>query len=185
MVNMVMKSGTNSFHGSVYDYIQNEALNAGNPFTNNGSAGLLRPELRRNDYGLNSWAVRPGFPKSTTVTTRLFLLRLGAIHSEPDRIGARARHSHGGLPGSATLALLSRPRKQNPLEPIRWAIRSSRTRFTIPLPGKRSMDRWLPPHFRTPPFRPRGWTRFLSGRQSRSGTLLHCRRRMQRQRGDQ
>ena len=52
VINMVMKSGTNQFHGSLYEYTQNEALNAGNPFTNNGSAGLLRPELRRNDYGI-------------------------------------------------------------------------------------------------------------------------------------
>jgi hypothetical protein len=52
VVNMVMRSGTNQYHGSLYYYGQNEALNAGDPFTNNGSAGLLRPELRRNDYGL-------------------------------------------------------------------------------------------------------------------------------------
>jgi hypothetical protein len=52
VVNMVMKSGTNQYHGSLYYYGQNEALNAGDPFTNNGSSGLLRPELRRNDYGL-------------------------------------------------------------------------------------------------------------------------------------
>src|SRR5262245_1632208 len=32
MFNVTMKSGTNSFHGSVYDYFVNEALNAGWPF---------------------------------------------------------------------------------------------------------------------------------------------------------
>ncbi|HLI84258.1 MAG TPA: carboxypeptidase-like regulatory domain-containing protein [Bryobacteraceae bacterium] len=52
VVNMVMKSGTNQFHGSAYYYLQNEDLNAGNPFTNDGNGHLLRPELRRNDYGL-------------------------------------------------------------------------------------------------------------------------------------
>jgi len=49
--NITMKSGTNQFHGSAYEYFANEALNAGVPFTNNGEGGLLRPVVRRNDYG--------------------------------------------------------------------------------------------------------------------------------------
>ncbi len=36
-VNITMRSGTNKFHGSAYDYFVNEALNAGTPFTDNGS----------------------------------------------------------------------------------------------------------------------------------------------------
>ncbi|HEX5432323.1 MAG TPA: carboxypeptidase-like regulatory domain-containing protein, partial [Bryobacteraceae bacterium] len=51
VVNMVMKSGTNEFHGSVYDYLQNEDLNAGVPFTDSGNGNLSRPAVRRNDYG--------------------------------------------------------------------------------------------------------------------------------------
>ncbi len=31
-----MKSGTNQFHGSGYDYMRNEALNAGLPYTDRG-----------------------------------------------------------------------------------------------------------------------------------------------------
>src|SRR5262249_38196285 len=49
--NFTMRSGGNQFHGSGYDYFVNEALNAGQPFTNNGSGGLIRPVQRRNDYG--------------------------------------------------------------------------------------------------------------------------------------
>jgi hypothetical protein len=49
--NLTMKSGSNQFHGSAYDYFVNEALNAGTPFTNNGHGGLIRPVQRRNDYG--------------------------------------------------------------------------------------------------------------------------------------
>jgi hypothetical protein len=49
--NYTMKSGTNQFHGSAYDYFDNEALNAGLPFTNNGSGGHIRNAVRRNDYG--------------------------------------------------------------------------------------------------------------------------------------
>ncbi len=52
VVNMVMKSGTNQFHGSLYDYLENADLNAGVPFTNNGNGQLERPQTTRNDYGL-------------------------------------------------------------------------------------------------------------------------------------
>ncbi len=41
-----MKSGTNQFHGSGYDYFVNEALNAASPFVN------TKPRARRNDYGV-------------------------------------------------------------------------------------------------------------------------------------
>jgi Carboxypeptidase regulatory-like domain len=43
--NVTMRSGTNQFHGSAYDYFANEALNAYGTFTH------ARAKLRRNDYG--------------------------------------------------------------------------------------------------------------------------------------
>src|SRR5579871_5605796 len=60
--NYTMKSGTNTFHGSGYDYFVNEALNAGLPFTDrctiNGANCVdtadrqhIRNRVRRNDYG--------------------------------------------------------------------------------------------------------------------------------------
>ena len=55
--NFTMKSGTNSLHGSVYDYFANEALNAGLPFTDAGTQDPskegqhIRNPVRRNDYG--------------------------------------------------------------------------------------------------------------------------------------
>src|SRR5262245_59407635 len=55
-----MKSGTNSFHGSVFDYFVNEALNAGVPFTDRSTIGdtaragqHLRNSQRKNDYGFS------------------------------------------------------------------------------------------------------------------------------------
>src|SRR5215471_21466718 len=52
VINFNMKSGTNQYHGSGYDYFVNEDLNAGNPFTVNSSGvGKLRPRNRRNDFG--------------------------------------------------------------------------------------------------------------------------------------
>src|SRR5215472_320224 len=56
-INYTMKSGTNQFHGSGYDYFVNEFLNAGLPFTDEGTqnpakAGQhIRNAVRRNDYG--------------------------------------------------------------------------------------------------------------------------------------
>jgi len=54
--NVTMRSGGNSYHGSIYDYIVNEVLNAGTPFTgppftNTGAGELVRPRARRHDYG--------------------------------------------------------------------------------------------------------------------------------------
>ena len=49
--NYTMKSGTNQLHGSAYDYFDNEALNAGIPFTNDKHGHLLRNSVRRNDFG--------------------------------------------------------------------------------------------------------------------------------------
>jgi hypothetical protein len=55
--NYTMKSGTNQLHGSAFDYMVNEALNAGTPFTDAGltnsqKAGQhIRNSQRRNDYG--------------------------------------------------------------------------------------------------------------------------------------
>jgi hypothetical protein len=48
--NLTMRSGTNQFHGSAYDYFVNEVFNSGNPFTNDPT-GNPRPRARRNDYG--------------------------------------------------------------------------------------------------------------------------------------
>jgi hypothetical protein len=55
--NYTMRSGTNTYHGSAYDYLVNEALDAGLPFTNAGLTNSLkdgqhiRNRIRRNDYG--------------------------------------------------------------------------------------------------------------------------------------
>src|SRR5579863_5123248 len=50
--NVTMKSGTNQFHGSVFENWQNAYLNAGQPFTNNGNGKLVNPANTQNDYGM-------------------------------------------------------------------------------------------------------------------------------------
>ena len=55
--NFTMKSGTNQYHGSGYEYFVNEAFNAGLPFTDAGITNALkngqhiRNAVRRNDFG--------------------------------------------------------------------------------------------------------------------------------------
>jgi len=52
--NIVMKSGTNAFHGSGYEYFVNEDLNAAYPFSYNDpgfTGGKFLPRNRRNDFG--------------------------------------------------------------------------------------------------------------------------------------
>jgi hypothetical protein len=46
-----MRSGTNQFHGSAYNYMTNEDLNAGLPYTNDGLGEHTRNRTRLNDYG--------------------------------------------------------------------------------------------------------------------------------------
>jgi hypothetical protein len=52
LINFTMKSGTNQYHGSGYDYFVNEDLNAGNPYSvNTSGVGKVRLRNRRNDFG--------------------------------------------------------------------------------------------------------------------------------------
>ena len=48
-VSLVTRSGTNDYHGSVFDYLRNDVFDANNFFDN--AAGLSRPPLRQNDFG--------------------------------------------------------------------------------------------------------------------------------------
>ncbi|MBI3696691.1 MAG: carboxypeptidase regulatory-like domain-containing protein [Acidobacteria bacterium] len=50
-VNLTTRSGTNSFHGTAYEFLRNKVLNA-NTFFNN-KAGVARPAFTQNQYGFN------------------------------------------------------------------------------------------------------------------------------------
>ena len=52
--NVVTKSGTNEFHGGVFNYLENEALNAWHPFVKSESEpGQRKDKLQRNQFGGN------------------------------------------------------------------------------------------------------------------------------------
>ncbi|PYS53852.1 MAG: carboxypeptidase regulatory-like domain-containing protein, partial [Acidobacteria bacterium] len=48
-IQIVTKTGTNNFHGALYEYFSNDALNANNPFLK--AVGVRRPVLKRNYFG--------------------------------------------------------------------------------------------------------------------------------------
>src|SRR5260370_42442302 len=48
-IEVITKSGTNSFHGDAYEFLRNEAFNA-NDFFNN-AAGNPRPSYKKHDFG--------------------------------------------------------------------------------------------------------------------------------------
>ncbi len=54
ILNMTMRSGTNQFHGSVFEYFRNEVLNANPPYKNESYSNYIeKPRDRRHDWGFN------------------------------------------------------------------------------------------------------------------------------------
>jgi hypothetical protein len=49
VISAIARSGTNRFHGGVYEFLRNSALDAANFFDNAG--GLKKPSFRRNQFG--------------------------------------------------------------------------------------------------------------------------------------
>jgi len=52
IVNVITRSGTNQFHGELFEFFRNNVLNANAFFAN--AAGLAQPHLTRNDFGVTA-----------------------------------------------------------------------------------------------------------------------------------
>jgi outer membrane receptor protein involved in Fe transport len=52
VVNAISRSGTNQFHGSVYEFLRNSALDASNFFDN--ANGVPKPPFRQNQFGVSA-----------------------------------------------------------------------------------------------------------------------------------
>jgi hypothetical protein len=74
LFNITMKSGTSQFHGAGYEYLVNEALNAGYPFTSDGAGHLVRPRNRRHDFGGTLGGPIPFLTKGSMKTFFFFSL---------------------------------------------------------------------------------------------------------------
>jgi len=51
VINLTTRSGTNAYHGSIFEFFRNEALNARNLFQPATPASPGKPEFRRNQFG--------------------------------------------------------------------------------------------------------------------------------------
>jgi hypothetical protein len=52
VINLSLKSGTNSLHGSLYEFLRNDKLDSADFFTNR--AGRSKPQLRYNQFGVST-----------------------------------------------------------------------------------------------------------------------------------
>lgn len=84
-IQLVTKAGSNDFHGTAYEYLSNDLLDANNPFLK--AAGVPRPLLRRNVFG--------GVIGGPIRTNRLFFFT--SYQGTRERNGASANSLSSGV----------------------------------------------------------------------------------------
>jgi hypothetical protein len=81
MINMQTKSGTNAYHGTIYDYGTNEALNAHQPYTG------LRSKIRQSDFG-GTFGGPIRIPKIYNGTNKTFFFFSQEIYKQTNVVNA-------------------------------------------------------------------------------------------------
>ena len=51
LISLTSRSGTNSYHGTAFEYLRNEFLDAGRPLTDGGNGTLIKPRARNHEFG--------------------------------------------------------------------------------------------------------------------------------------
>ena len=142
MFNVTMKSGTNQFHGTGYEFFVNEVFNAGQPFTD-AAAGTGNPRARnrRNDYGF-------------TIGGPVWIPKVYNGHDKTFFFfnWEQSRQRFRSLPRLTARVTSARRRSVIRLAPIRLAVPFTRTKFTTLLHSTRSMVRLSAIHSPINPF---------------------------------
>jgi hypothetical protein len=100
VVQVTTKSGTNNYHGSLYDFVRNEAFNARNYFDTTTSA----PLYRRQDFGgtIGGLLTIPGFYNNSKKKTFFFFSEEARLEKTPTEYNqAVPSFNERGLLGSA------------------------------------------------------------------------------------
>jgi hypothetical protein len=73
IVNAISKSGTNAFHGDIYEFFRNARLDANDFFSN--AAGVPKPGYRRNQFGASAGGRSVKAKLSSSATTKAYAKR--------------------------------------------------------------------------------------------------------------
>ena len=132
VVNLQIKSGSNSFHGSVYDFLRNDAFDANNFFNNR--AGRAKPDFKQHQFGatLGGPIIKDKtffFGSYQGLRLNQGLTYLSTVPTDADAAGQLLRDQPGHLRPADRPAL---PGQHHPAEPVRPAVAGTSSTSSIP-----------------------------------------------------
>jgi outer membrane receptor protein involved in Fe transport len=100
VVNAISRSGTNQFHGSVYEFLRNSAMDADNFFDN--ANGVSKPPFKRNQFGVSGGGpIRKDrtfvFGDYEGIRQSLGTTQIATVLSGPARLGINIHDKQGNL----------------------------------------------------------------------------------------